>query len=288
VYGLLSSDVMARVALPNTGIEEQVRTCGIGLITLLGEDFYNEISSILEKSTGKRWLEEIQMKVQGLNHLNLLDTSTLLKVILRPDYPLLREKIREAINTRIEKIQRQDFYNRLDSVLDDRNQWVHNQVKGTRLNLIELIEDLDWIAKRMNLKVLEECEQLKLLLVQETESSGETGTLSNSISKVLDDLKGITNAEEPSIGSEIVDPFLDYSYTLQLSGEIRDRKTDLLLSQLIGSRAEAVGTLFLARKPSGGRLRVTSAGEVAAYFEGKWGYLARVSPTDWFTNHLDS
>jgi hypothetical protein len=206
---------MARVALPNTGIEEQVRTCGIGLITLLGEDFYNEISSILEKSTGKRWLEEIQMKVQGLNHLNLLDTSTLLKVILRPDYPLLREKIREAINTRIEKIQRQDFYNRLDSVLDDRNQWVHNQVKGTRLNLIELIEDLDWIAKRMNLKVLEECEQLKLLLVQETESSGETGTLSNSISKVLDDLKGITNAEEPSIGSEIVDPFLDYSYTLQ-------------------------------------------------------------------------
>lgn len=279
---------MTRVAFPNIGIEEQVRTCGIGLIALFGEDLYEEITSILAVSTGKRWLEDIQNKVQGLNNLNLLDTSTLLKVVLRPDYPLLRDKIREAINTRVEKIQRQDFYNRLASILEDRNQWVHNQVKGTKLNLLELVDDLDWIARRMNLKMITECEQLNMILSEDNQTNGDSNVLSISISKVVDDLKEITNTEEPSIGSEIADPFLDYSYTLQLSGEIRDRKTDLLLSQVIGSRAEAVGTLFLARKPSGGRLKITSAGEVAAYFEGKWGYLARVSGKDWFTGHLNS
>lgn len=275
------------MAFPNTEIQEQVRNCGIGMISLFGEDFYREITSILDDSTGKGWLEEIQKKVQGLKHLNLFDTSTLLKVVLRPDYPLLRDKIREAINTRIEKIQRQDFYNRLDAILDDRNQWVHNQVKGTKLNLLELVDDLDWLARRMNLKMLVECEQLKSILIEKSQTMDETKTLSTPISKVVDDLKEITNVEEPSIGSEIADPFLDYSYTLQLSGEIRDRKTDLLLSELIGSRAEAVGTLFLARKPSGGRLKITGAGEVAAYFEGKWGYLARVTGKDWFTGHLN-
>ncbi len=277
---------MTRVAFPNTEIQEQVRNCGIGMISLFGEDFYEEVSSILDASTGKKWLEDIQKKVQGINHLNLLDTSTLLKVVLRPDYPLLRDKIREAINTRIEKIQRQDFYNRLDAILDDRNQWVHNQVKGTKWNLLELVDDLDWLARRMNLKILTECDQLKSILGEKSQTLGGTKSISTSISKVVEDLKEITNSEEPTIGSEIADPFLDYSYTLQLSGEIRDRKTDLLLSEQIGSRAEAVGTLFLARKPSGGRLKITGAGEVAAYFDGKWGYLARVTGKDWFTGHV--
>jgi hypothetical protein len=105
--------------------------------------------------------------------------------------------------------------------------------------------------------------------------------LSQPISPVVDEIKELAITEEKAIGAEIEDGFLDHSYTLQLSGEIRDRKTDQLLSQVIGNRAEAVGTLFLARKPSGGRLKITASGEVAAYFDGKWGYLARVSGQDW-------
>jgi len=43
---------------------------------------------------------------------------------------------------------------------------------------------------------------------------------------------------------------------------------------------------MIARKPSGGRLRITSDGIVAAYFEDHWGYIATVTPEQWFPDHL--
>jgi hypothetical protein len=277
---------MNRIAIPDLAVEEQVKACGIGLIALLGSDLYHFINTSLNERNGKNWLEQLLAKMIGINSLNLNDASTLFKTILRPDYPLLRDKLREAINFKIEKVQRQDFYNRLASILEDRNQWVHNNVKGTPVNLLELVLDIEFIGKRLDLELVDECRLIRLSMQEMPAMTEQNQAFSQPISQVVDEIKELAITEEKAIGAEIEDGFLDHSYTLQLSGEIRDRKTDQLLSQVIGNRAEAVGTLFLARKPSGGRLKITASGEIAAYFDGKWGYLARVSGQDWFTGHL--
>ena len=70
-----------------------------------------------------------------------------------------------------------------------------------------------------------------------------------------------------------------------MNGSVRDRATDELLGDLI-SDGDTIGALLLARKPSGGRLRITAQGDVAAYFGDSWGFIAKVTPKTWFPEHL--
>ena len=84
----------------------------------------------------------------------------------------------------------------------------------------------------------------------------------------------------------IEEKFLEFSYVLHLTGEIRNRKNNQLLIEVNPDLAASLGRVLIARKPAGGRLRVTSSGILAAYFEDHWGYLAKVSPDQWFPDHL--
>jgi hypothetical protein len=99
-------------------------------------------------------------------------------------------------------------------------------------------------------------------------------------------IQEIVSNSDLQVGELIEGKFLDYSYVLHLTGEIRNRKSNELLSELKPNFAVAIGTLMVARKPSGGRLRITSEGIVAAYFEDHWGYIATVTPEQWFPDHL--
>jgi hypothetical protein len=73
---------------------------------------------------------------------------------------------------------------------------------------------------------------------------------------------------------------------LHLNGEIKDRASEELLSNVNPAAAEKLGTLLIARKPNGGRVRITEDGILCAFFGEKWGYLAQVKPEEWFPNHL--
>ena len=70
-----------------------------------------------------------------------------------------------------------------------------------------------------------------------------------------------------------------------MNGSVRDRGSDELLGDLVDA-GDTLGALLIARKPSGGRLRITATGEVAAYFGETWGFLAKVEPNNWFPGHL--
>jgi hypothetical protein len=131
----------------------------------------------------------------------------------------------------------------------------------------ECTELLDWINP-------EEDEEFNEPLVQTPSSSqavGQSGHLSKD--------------EETTVGSPILGPFASYSYTLHMDGSIRNRSTDEELDQFI-DEAEKLGALLIARKPSGGRLRITPEGVIAAYFGDSWGFLAKVTPGTWFPGHL--
>jgi hypothetical protein len=59
-----------------------------------------------------------------------------------------------------------------------------------------------------------------------------------------------------------------------------DKAIDLI------DEAGTLGALLIARKPSGGRLRITPEGSIAAYFGDSWGFLAKVTPVTCFPGHL--
>ena len=109
---------------------------------------------------------------------------------------------------------------------------------------------------------------------------------SQSPSKMVENLNKVISKDELAVGTLIDSDFLEYSYVLHLNGQIRNRKSDELLSEVNSQNSESIGALLIARKPNGGRLRMTRSGIIAAYFEDHWGYLATVSPDQWFPEHL--
>jgi hypothetical protein len=277
-----------RLALPDLQHEEQVHQTGIALINLFGADLFKFIDSELEKSDGKDWLTTYRKSNLVYANYNFVDPSNLLKELLRVSTSPLRKPIRRIIDNR----DSVSFFNRLKVILDDRNDWVHHNSKFSNEQLKTLILNIYPISDKIGLMVKSECDfllskldgvvpdivQIENPIVPETESKAE--------SKLIKAIQDIIPNDERPIGEMIESEFTEFSYVLHLTGEVRNRRDNVLLSELNPDMAESIGALLIARKPSGGRLRLTREGVIAAYFEDHWGYLATVLPEQWFPDHL--
>jgi len=104
----------------------------------------------------------------------------------------------------------------------------------------------------------------------------------------VSDIIQIAGGETSHIGDEVKERLLSHSYVLHLNGDIRDRASDELLVDVNPASAQSLGAFLISRKPSGGRIRITEDGTLCAFFEEKWGYLAKVKSEDWFPDHLDT
>jgi hypothetical protein len=104
----------------------------------------------------------------------------------------------------------------------------------------------------------------------------------------VSDIIQIAGDETSHIGDEVKERLLSHSYVLHLNGDIRDRASDELLGDVNTASAQSLGAFLISRKPSGGRIRITEDGTLCAFFEEKWGYLAKVKSEDWFPDHLDT
>lgn len=277
-----------RLAIPDLNQEGQIHQTGIGLINLLGIDLFSVINQNLEQTDGVDWLTKYRKTNLVYQNYNFNDPSNLLKELLRVSTSPLRKPIKE-------KIPQKDivaFFNRLQIVLDDRNDWVHHNSIFTRENLKTLILNIYPIAQKLEIDMTVECDFLLMRLdgvepdVPQIEDPIVAASTSDSESEWVKGIQEVISENELGIGDLIEEKFLDFSYVLHLSGDIRNRKTNELLSDLNPDFATKVGTLLIARKPSGGRLRVTEDGKVAAYFEDHWGYIAKVTPEQWFPDHL--
>ena len=277
-----------RLATPNLSEEGQIQQTGIGLLNLLGMDLFSCIDQILIKTESPTWLTDYRKTNLVYLNYNFNDPSSLLKELLRNSSSPLRKPIRAKVAQK----ELVAFFSRLQVILDDRNDWIHHNLVPSTQSLKTLILNVYPIAKKMELPLLIECDsllakldgvepdvpQIEIPLVAES----PTGKESNMVKEIKDVLPQV----ERAIGELIDGKFLDYSYVLHLTGEIRDRKTSDLLSQLRPEVSQSLGGLLIARKPTGGRLRIMSDGTLAAYFEDHWGYLAQVTPENWFPNHL--
>jgi hypothetical protein len=142
------------------------------------------------------------------------------------------------------------------------------------------------VAWHLELPVVRECGALlELMNPEEIDELEELDEPQTTPSDVVPTLGAFTKDDEAVVGSAVPGPFASYSYTLHVNGSIRNRSTDELLEVLIASGG-TIGALLIARKPSGGRLRITTDGTIAAYFGEAWGFLAKVTSVNWFPGHL--
>ena len=275
---------MKRVAKPDLTSESQIHSTGIALISLFAQDLLAFIDSGLSKELGIKWLTELQISKMNISESNYKDPSVLLKEIVNVG----SSPLRGPISALVPKAQWKDFYNRLSEVLGSRHLWVHNEIRTTAdelKSLCILLRKVSWI---LELQVSEECgELLSMLEPEEGAAQEEVQAPLKSPSDIVGTFQPLTENENMQVGFPIAGPFISYSYTLHLNGSIRDRGTEGLLEDL-SSGAGTLGALLIARKPSGGRLRITADGQVAAYFGDHWGYLAQVSSNNWFPGHLSA
>jgi hypothetical protein len=271
----------SRVVLPNLEIANQIQATGIALINVFAQDLFDFIDRGLQKTRGANWLTEMQIQNVG-SDLNFKDPSILLKELSQKGQSPLREPIRSIVPQNHWK----DFYKRLEELLGERHVWVHNAINADPTQLKSLVVLVSKISWALELPTVQECTKLlehidpeeNSVAVEAPEPTSEPSELVSTVEKYMKD-------DISLVGSPVAGPFISHSYTLHLNGSIRDRSSDDLLEQYLEA-AKDLGGLLIARKPNGGRLRITSDGVIAAYFSDSWGFLAKVSSDNWFPGHL--
>ena len=276
------SEIPMRVAKPDLLIEAQIHAAGLGLINTFVADLFAFIDKGMAKSDGQDWLVKLQAQDIKSGDVNYRDPSVLLKEIAKKG----QSPLRKPISSLVPAAHWKDFYNRLDEILGERHLWVHNSIKADADQLKSLAILVNKIAWTLELPVVNECQTLlEHITPDEPEEFADEIEPVAAASEIAAELGRFTSDDEVAVGSPITGSFISHSYTLHMNGSVRDRGTDELLGELIPD-GDTLGALLIARKPSGGRLRITESGEIAAYFGDSWGFLAKVEPKTWFPGHL--
>jgi hypothetical protein len=303
-----------RIQAPEDFTEDNVTVTANILFVHFANDLAGFINTFMTEKHGVAWLQDLRVSDNEYKNFNPKDPAALLKDLARNG----GSKLRPALNSKIERGFLKSYYEDLDDLLGERNAWLHRQVQETKSELLDLIATLLRVGKPLDLKIVEDCMTLRDLILnptpvavvelaipttevtpQEQEVKSPEGKIEviqeepikieqadipeklQTSEKVL-----LLDGEKRQIGEIVNERLLSHSYVLHLNGEIRDRASEELLSSANPMAAQKLGPLLIARKPNGGRVRITEDGILCAFFGEKWGYLAQVKPEDWFPSHL--
>jgi hypothetical protein len=224
--------------------------------------------------------------------------TSVLKDLTRNGQSVLRLPLLQNI----EKREIGTFFNALDDVLGERNAWVHRQVNSDASEFCDLVQTILTASRYLELEIVRECENLLkgeetlpieivTPIIEESivmvEPEIPLVVVPTSVS-VIEPTESFVADDQPyAIGTPIALPMLSHSYVLRLNGAIEDRATGKSLSEVNPKAAEIYSPLLLARKPSGGRIRITKGGILCAFIDDNWGFLAQIDAKDWFPGHLN-
>jgi hypothetical protein len=303
-----------RIQAPEDFSEDNVTVTANVLFVHFANDLAGFINSFMTAKFGVAWLQDLRISENDYKNFNPKDPAALLKDLARNG----GSKLRPALNSKIERGFLKNYYEDLDDLLGERNAWLHRQVQETKSELLDLIATLLRVGKPLNLKIVDDCMELRDLILnpsplvpvesttpkpEESALQPKAETLVETVAiaeektdeVVIDDKPVPVPQAEPlllmagekhQIGEIVNERLLSHSYVLHLNGEIKDRASEELLSKVNPAAAQKLGSLLIERKPNGGRVRITEDGILCAFFGEKWGYLAQVKPEEWFPNHL--
>ena len=304
-----------RIQLPQNFSEDNVTVLANSLFVHFANDFSKFISNFMENKFGPLWLQDLKINYAQYRNFNPKDPAALLKDLARNG----SSQLRQALNTKIDRGFRKNYYEDLDDLLGERNAWLHRQVQESKSELLDLIVILIRVSQPLALEVVEDCLYLQgqilgpkfsdqnekfesfdqdlkintLISAQNEKSSSTRMTLGDPVSENIDTGKNdektpkSMHAGQTQVGEPINERLLSHSYVLHLDGEISDRSSGELLSHFFPESALTIGKNLLQRKASGGRIRVTEDGILCAFFGDQWGYLGTVDFDRWFPNHLE-
>ena len=299
-----------RMMIPKDYDSNSVTMTANNLLLLMANDLADYIDKEMSKKQGVQWLATLKETNYTYRDFNLKDPAALLKDLARNG----SSQIRQALNSRIERGFLKNYYDDINVLLGERNVWIHRQVQETTAELLDLVTTIVRVATPLGLSLLTECTAVKDSILKPLEETNPTelqfptpeieeedveirparaeevfeGLPASDIQISLSEIVEISANDSFEVGEAVTDRLLSHSYVLHLNGEIRNRATDEVLTEINPQSAEKLGALLIARKPSGGRLRITEEGYLCAFFGDKWGYLATVNNSDWFPGHLSN
>ena len=301
-----------RIQIPTEFTEDEIAVTANIFFWHFANDLGAFINNFMTNRDGAAWLQNLKINDDAYKGFNIKDPAALLKDLAK----FGGSKLRPAIHSKVERGFLMEYYKDVDALLGERNIWYHRQVQETKEELLDLIATILRAAKPLGLRVVEDCLAIQNAIIngpaanvaalpgesievvaaptiseplppatKEINSSPKIETTSAETT-LISDIIDIASTETSQIGEEVSDQLLSHSYVLHANGDIRNRLTDELLSDVNPQSAAALGSFLLARKPAGGRIRITEEGVLCAFFGEKWGYLAKVKPEDWFPDHL--
>lgn len=309
-----------RVQAPREFSEVEIAVTANTFFLHFANDLGAFINEFMTQKHGPAWFQDLRNGNALYRNFNLRDPAALLKDLTRNG----ASPFRQAIHSKVERGFQREFYDDLDGLLGDRHTWYHRSIPETTEALLDLITSMVRSSQKLGLAVAEDCLHIQSVIYNPEEpavaedpgiktpdpavpteslsvgnhevTSIETESIQELAAVISDsnetatpaEIVDIAGVETSNIGDEVVGNLLSHSYVLHTTGEIRNRLSGELLSALNPQSARTLGSFLLARKPTGGRMRITEEGVLCAFFEDQWGYLARVKPEDWFPDHLHS
>ena len=306
-----------RIQVPTDYSEDNITVTANALFVHFANDLSSFINVFMTSKHGPAWLQNLKVEDVNYRNFNPKDPAALLKDLAKYG----ASKLRPALLSKIERGFIKSYLEDLDALLGERIAWLHRQVHETEAELLDLVTTLLRVGKPLSLPIVEDCIAIQTSIltptleapvpsvavqvsiqptvqgVQEVEETPESVELVEAEVTVIkavpepdaisvSEIIHIAGEETSHIGEEVKERLLSHSYVLHLNGDIRDRASDDLLVDVNPVSAQSLGAFLISRKPSGGRIRITEDGTLCAFFEEKWGYLARVKPEDWFPDHL--
>ena len=282
-----SSDIAMRIVIPDLSVDSLIHAAGLGLINCLAFDLFSFINVRVSKELGENWLADMQNRDLGLKSVNYRDPALLFKHLALPGNPDVRAILRKPLNAVIPKNNQKGFYELVEQILGERHLWFHQQIDATPDQLSELAKMVSRVAFAVDgLPVVRECSAIFDLFQPKLSADPEEELPEPESEGAIKAIQQVSGEGETAVGTKMEGPYLPYTYTLTLSGAIKDKKAGTTLGDTQSEYASSLGALLLARKPSGGRLRITPEGQLAAFFGEGWGYLGKVNINNWFPGHL--
>jgi hypothetical protein len=281
--------MMSNQQLPKISLAEPygVLSAALVIICHFSDTLLYAVNRGLTELYGDHWQRKLQNDGLLPNDFNSRDPQAVLKELARNG----SSQFRLPLNTQISREDLLFFYNGLDDLLGERNAWVHRQLSesidelqdlaATSTNLLKVCKKefnySDWILEL--LKTMKSPEEISV------EVKAEVNVVSTKVNEGEESKLEQVQRVKLSIGDAVTARFLTHSYVVGENGDVLDRVTGVRLSQFNSDYQKSLKETLMDLK-LGSRLRLTSEGQLCSFFEDHWGYLAEISATEWFPNHL--
>lgn len=249
---------------------------------------FRQIGLGLTELYGLNWKKKLQDEELLPKEFNSRDPQAILKELARNG----SSQLRFPLNGKIPRHKIAFFYDGLDDLLGERNAWVHRQLDESLPELKDLAKTTSellsacslefnynhWIEGLLAIENFPEDKPDSLRLIP---TSGFPKEPCQEVALLFPE-----NVDsEIQIGAAVSSRFMTHSYVVETNGDVSDRNTGVKLSEFNSVYQIKLQSMLLDRKV-GSRLRLTQDGHLCSFFEDHWGYLATITPLDWFPNHL--